>query len=77
MQKVTDNVYAETEFAGCNPGFVVTSEGVVMIDTPQMPVDAIKWRDEIAKHGHVRYSKALSSPTRAPGRRFWLLMSSN
>jgi len=55
MQKITDNVYAETGFRGCNPGFVVTKEGVVMIDTPQMPVDAIKWRDEVAKHGPVRY----------------------
>jgi len=55
MQKITDNVYAETGFRGCNPGFVVTKEGVVMIDTPQMPADAIGWRDEIAKHGPVRY----------------------
>ena len=55
MEKVSDNVYAETEFRGCNPGFVVTKEGVVMIDTPQMPADAISWRDEIAKHGQVRY----------------------
>lgn len=55
MQKVTDNVYAETKFRGCNPGFVITTEGVVMIDTPQMPADAIRWRDEIAKHGPVRY----------------------
>ncbi len=55
MQKLTDNAYAETSFRGCNPGFVVTSEGVVMIDTPQMPADAIQWRDEIARHGPVRY----------------------
>ena len=55
MQQITKNVYAETGFRGCNPGFVVTSEGVVMIDTPQMPADAIKWRDEIAKFGPVRY----------------------
>ena len=55
MQNITDNVYAETGFRGCNPGFVVTKEGVVMIDTPQMPADAIRWRDEIAKHGPVRY----------------------
>jgi len=55
MQKITRNVYAETGFRGCNPGFVVTKEGVVMIDTPQMPKDALKWRDEIAKHGPVRY----------------------
>jgi len=55
MQKISENVYAETGFQGCNPGFVVTSEGVVMVDTPQMPADAIKWWDEIAKHGQVRY----------------------
>jgi cyclase len=55
MQKVTKNVYAETNFQGCNPGFVVTSDGVVMIDTPQMPTDAIKWREKIEKHGHIRY----------------------
>lgn len=55
MQKVTDNVYVETGFQGSNNTFVVTSEGVVMIDTPQMPADAIKWRGEIAKHGKVRY----------------------
>ena len=55
MQKITENVFAETEFRGCNVGFVVTEEGVVMIDTPQVPRDAVKWRDEIAKHGPVRY----------------------
>ncbi len=55
MEKISDNVYAETGFRGCNPGFVVTSDGVVMIDTPQMPADAMGWRDVIAKHGTVRY----------------------
>ncbi|MDP2918650.1 MAG: MBL fold metallo-hydrolase [Dehalococcoidia bacterium] len=55
MQKVAKNVFAETGIRGCNPGFVVTSDGVVMIDTPQMPTDAIKWRDIIAEHGPVRY----------------------
>ncbi len=55
MQEISNYAYAETGFRGCNPGFVVTEEGVVMIDTPQMPADAIKWRDEIAKHGPVRY----------------------
>ena len=55
MQKISDNVYVETKWRGCNIGFVVTRAGVVMIDTPQIPTDAIKWRDEIAKHGRVRY----------------------
>jgi len=55
MQKISANTYAETGFRGCNPGFVVTREGVVMIDTPQMPQDAISWREEIANYGPVRY----------------------
>jgi cyclase len=55
MQKITGNVYAETNLRGCNHGFVVTSNGVVMIDTPQMPTDAVKWREIIAGYGPVRY----------------------
>jgi glyoxylase-like metal-dependent hydrolase (beta-lactamase superfamily II) len=55
MKKVSKNVYAETNFQGCNPGFVVTSDGVVMIDTPQMPTDAVKWREKILQYGPVRY----------------------
>ncbi|MGB2885773.1 MAG: MBL fold metallo-hydrolase [Dehalococcoidia bacterium] len=55
LQRLTDSVYAETGMHGCNHGFVTTSEGVVMIDTPQKPSDAVRWRDEIAKRGDVRY----------------------
>lgn len=55
MQQIAKNVYVETDFRGCNVGFVVTGEGVVMIDTPQMPRDAVKWREEVARHGTVRY----------------------
>jgi cyclase len=33
----------------------VTSKGVVMIDSPQLPSDASIWSKEIAKHGLVRY----------------------
>jgi len=37
MQKITEHIYVETAFRGCNVGFVVTEAGIVMIDTPQMP----------------------------------------
>jgi cyclase len=61
MKKVTDNVFVEDRYSaqpynrGCNPGYVTTAEGVVMIDTPMLPRDAIKWRDRIARAGEVRY----------------------
>ena len=55
MIQVTENVSVENGFAGCNLGLVTTSEGVVMIDTPIRPSDAIKWRDTIARKGKIRY----------------------
>lgn len=55
MEKIKDNIYVETEFLGCNPSFVVTSNGIVMIDTPQKPEEAFKWRKEIQNFGDVAY----------------------
>ena len=55
MRQVTENVFVETGYRGCNPGFVVTSEGVVMIDTPQIPKDALAYREIVQKHGKVIY----------------------
>ncbi len=55
MQQLTSSVFAETQIRGCNHGFVVTSEGVVMIDSAQKPSDALKLKEEIAKHGELRY----------------------
>jgi len=55
MQQISDNVYVETGFQGCNVSFVTTSEGVVMVDTPMRPTEAVKWRQEIAQKGSIRY----------------------
>ena len=55
MRQVTANVYIECGLRGCNLGFVTTREGIVMIDTPPYPTDAMKWREEISKSGEVRY----------------------
>jgi cyclase len=55
VQKISPNVYVETGFHGCNSGFVVTTEGIVMVDTPMVPAEAKNWAAEIAKHGTLRY----------------------
>ena len=55
MQKVTNNVYAATDFRGCNPGYVVTSDGVVAIDTPQLPSKAVEMREEMLQKGLLRF----------------------
>jgi len=55
MIQVTKNVYVETGMPACNLGLITTKEGVVMIDTPMRPTDAMRWRDEVSKKGSIRY----------------------
>ena len=61
MQEINANFFVDTTYStppqgpGCNVAFVITSERVVMIDSPMLPRNAIRWRDEIAKKGQVRY----------------------
>lgn len=55
MERVTANVYTTTKLRGCNPSFVTTSEGVVVIDTPQLPTRAVALRREAETHGAIRY----------------------
>ena len=55
MQQITDNVFVETIFQGCNSSFIVTKKGAVVIDTPMVPAEAREWKLEIEKHGPVKY----------------------
>jgi cyclase len=55
MERVTPAVFTETTLRGCNPSFVVTSDGVVVIDTPQLPTRAVAMRAEAESHGPLRY----------------------
>ena len=55
MEQVTKNVFAETKIRGCNPGYVITSDGVVVIDTPQLPTRAVAMCKEVEARGRIRY----------------------
>lgn len=55
MQKVTSNVWTDTTLRGCNPSMVLTDDGVVVIDTPQLPTKAVAMREEAEGHGPIRY----------------------
>jgi len=55
MERVTPSVYTNTRLRGCNPSFVTTSDGVVVIDTPQLPTRAVAMREEAEQHGPIRY----------------------
>jgi len=53
--QLTDNVYVETAYMGANVGFVTTERGIVMIETPQRPTDAVQWRERIEEKGKAKY----------------------
>jgi len=55
MEQVTANVFTDTTLRGCNPSFVVTSDGVVVIDTPQLPTKAVAMRKLAESFGPIRY----------------------
>ena len=55
VQKITENVLLGTNIRGCNVCAVVTSAGVVAIDTPMVPAEAKAWRREVEQHGEIKY----------------------
>jgi cyclase len=55
MENVTEKVFVETGLRGCNPGYVITSDGVVVVDTPQLPTKAVEMRSEVEDRGEIRF----------------------
>ena len=55
MERVTANVFTATNYRGCNPTYVSTSDGVVVIDTPQLLSKVLELKREIESKGPVRF----------------------
>lgn len=55
MKQLTANVFVETKLKGANHGIVATSDGIVLIDTPHKPSDAMRLKGEIGRRGQLRY----------------------
>jgi cyclase len=49
IREIAPDVFVETEYHGANVAFIATGEGVILIDTPMLPEDALLWRAEIQK----------------------------
>jgi cyclase len=54
IREVAPKVYVETELHGANVGFIITGEGVILIDTPMLPEDARFWFAEIEERTDQR-----------------------
>jgi len=48
-EEIAPDVFINTAYRGCTPGFIRTEEGVILIDTPLIPEQAKDWRAQIEK----------------------------
>lgn len=55
FENVTANVRTDITIRGCNPSYVLTSEGAVVVDTPQLPSKAVAMRNEVEERGPIQY----------------------
>jgi cyclase len=55
VKQLAANVFAETGLRGANHGFVTTTDGIVLIDTPHKPSDALRLRAELERRAPLRY----------------------
>lgn len=55
MQEIADGVFSEIKYYGCNVSCVKTDDGLVLVDNPQNPSDALDWRAQVEKIGPIRY----------------------
>lgn len=56
MRRLSKSAYGEVYYQGSNQGFIATSEGVLAVDTPERPIQAVKWREKIVEgFGPIRH----------------------
>ena len=55
MQEIRDGIYVETATRGSNNVIVDTGDGLVLVDAPHRPSDAVRWAEVVRGLGEVRY----------------------
>lgn len=46
-QELAPGIFINTHYRGCTPGFIYTQEGILLVDAPLIPKQAIDWRQQI------------------------------
>ncbi|MBW7885797.1 MAG: MBL fold metallo-hydrolase [Caldilineaceae bacterium] len=46
-EELEPGVFINTHYRGCTPGFIHTEEGIILVDAPLIPAQAIDWRSQI------------------------------
>jgi cyclase len=46
-EELAPGIFINTNYRGCTPGFIYTEEGIIMVDAPLIPKQAMDWRAQI------------------------------
>ncbi len=46
-EELMPGVFINNHYRGCTPGFVYTEDGIILIDAPLIPKQALDWREQI------------------------------
>jgi cyclase len=46
-EELVPGVFINNHYRGCTPGFIHTEEGIILVDSPLIPKQAIDWREQI------------------------------
>jgi cyclase len=55
VKELAPGVFVETAHLGSNNAIVTTDDGVILIDAPHRPTDAVRWRRTAEAMGEVKY----------------------
>ncbi|MEE9512734.1 MAG: MBL fold metallo-hydrolase [Anaerolineales bacterium] len=70
MQKLAPKVFLENKYIGVNLGLVVTSEGLLLVDSPLHPEEVQEWWKVVSERGRPKFLILLDShPDRVLGSR--------
>ena len=46
-EELAPGVFINNHYRGCTPGFIYTEEGIILVDAPLIPKQALDWREQI------------------------------
>lgn len=55
LQQITSRVHVETAHLGSNNSIIVGDDGVMLVDSPHRPTDAMRWNETVSAFGPTRF----------------------
>jgi cyclase len=55
LQQITSRVHVEVAHLGSNNSIIVGDDGLILVDSPHRPTDAIRWNETVSQFGTTRF----------------------